>query len=619
MKRAAGAIYWGAPSLLCLCLYWYGLRVWFQADDFAWLGLARSIHGWNGLLHALFTPAAQGTIRPWSEPGFFTAFYAFFGLYALPYRMLVFVTQFANLILVAAITRRVTRSDAAGFWAAIFWTVNTSLAQVMSWTSVYNQAMCALFLLLAFYFLLRAIETGRRSFWIAQWIVFLLGFGALELNVVYPALAAAYTFLCARQYFRRTLPLFLPSLAYAALHVMTAPITSPAYTMHFDGRIFTGLLTYWRWSVGSAWMKTHLDVPAWFLPACVTVVSAALLAFVICRTIRRDFLPFFFLSWFLIGIAPLLPFADHVTEYYPYFPAIGLAMLGGWAFALCWRKQAVWRVLACLVAGCYVTAAAPEARYICGWEWERSQGVKNLVLGVQYAHELHPGKAILLDGVNDSLFWNAVRDRPFRGLFDIQHVYLSPGTERSVEVRPNGNAAEYILPAEATLRALDRDELVVYAAGGERLKNITSAYAALTVWDTDPPPARLVDAANPLMRYALGPTWHALEGYYRWMPKSATVQIGGPANQGEKLYLRGFCPEIETRQGPLDVTVAVDGTALPPVQIAPGQILFDFAFPLSTSLLGKPHIEISVEAGRTIRLPGDNRDLSLAFGIFEVR
>jgi hypothetical protein len=619
MTRAARAFYWSAPSLLCLLLYWHGLRVWFQADDFAWLGLARRVTGWQGFLQALFAPAAQGTIRPWSEPGFFTSLYTVFGLYALPYRMAVFATQFANLLLVTSITRRLTRSDAAGFWAAIFWTVNTSLAQVMSWTSVYNQAMCALFILMAFHFLLLSIETGRRIFWIAQWIVFLLGFGALELNLVYPALAASYTFLCARQYFRRTLPLFIPSVAYAVFHAITAPITSPAYATHFNIGIFKVLLTYWEWSVGSVWMKTHLDAPSWFLPACVIVVSAALLGFTVFSTIRRNFLPLFFLCWFLITIAPLLPFADHLTEYYPYIPTIGLAMLGGWAFALCWRKQAAWGVVASLVAACYIMAAAPETRYICRWEWERSQGVKNLVLGVQRAHTLHPGKAILLDGVNDSLFWKGIRDRPFSLVLDIQHVYLSPGTEKNVESRLNGNASEYILPAEATLRALDRDELVVYVVGGERLKNITSAYAALPLWDEDPPPARLVDAANPLMSYTLGPTWYTLEGYYRWMPKSATVRLAGPATKDEKLYLRGFCPEIETKQGPLELTIAVDGTALAPVRIAPRQILFDFSFPLPAALVGKSRVEVSVEAGRTIRLPGDGRDLSLAFGIFEVR
>ena len=97
------------------------------------------------------------------------------------------------------------------------------------------------------------------------------------------------------------------------------------------------------------------------------------------------------------------------------------------------------------------------------------------------------------------------------------------------------------------------------------------------------------------------------------------MRIGGPATKDEKLYLRGFCPEIETTPGPLDVTVAVDGTTLPLVQVAQGQILFDFAFSLPAGLVGKPKMEISVDVGRTIRLPGDSRDLSLAFGIFEVR
>ena len=276
------------------------------------------------------------------------------------------------------------------------------------------------------------------------------------------------------------------------------------------------------------------------------MVSAALLGFAAWRTVRRDFLPLFFLCWFLISIAPLLPFTNHLTEYYPYIPTIGLAMLGGWAFALCWRKEAAWRVAACLVAAVYITAAAPEARYVCDWEWERSQAVKTLVLGVQRAHELHPGKAILLDGVNDSLFWNGVHDYPFRRLLGIDYVYLSPGSEHAVESRLNGTASEFVLPPDATLRALDRDELVVYAAGGERLKNITSAYAALAVWDADPPPPRIVDAGNPLMRYALGPTWYTLDGLSRWMPRIATVQIAGPAAAGEKLYVRGFCPEAAT-------------------------------------------------------------------------
>lgn len=65
------AAYWLIPPLFCLVLYKRGLTAWFQADDFAWLGLRLQVHDQGSLLHALFAPMAQGTIRPWSERAFF--------------------------------------------------------------------------------------------------------------------------------------------------------------------------------------------------------------------------------------------------------------------------------------------------------------------------------------------------------------------------------------------------------------------------------------------------------------------------------------------------------------------------------------------------------------------
>jgi len=62
----------------------------------------------------------------------------------------VFATQFANLVLISAITRRVTGSRMAGFWAPIFWIANTAMYTVMTWTCEYILVLCATSLLLAF-------------------------------------------------------------------------------------------------------------------------------------------------------------------------------------------------------------------------------------------------------------------------------------------------------------------------------------------------------------------------------------------------------------------------------------------------------------------------------------
>src|SRR5882724_11164578 len=99
------AAYWLAPPLLCLAIYWRGLLAWFQADDFAWLALRLQVHDWRTLLHALFAPMAQGSIRPISERGFFLVFEWLFGVHALPFRICVFLTQCANMALLAAIAR----------------------------------------------------------------------------------------------------------------------------------------------------------------------------------------------------------------------------------------------------------------------------------------------------------------------------------------------------------------------------------------------------------------------------------------------------------------------------------------------------------------------------------
>jgi hypothetical protein len=47
--------------------------------------------------------------------------------------------------------------------------------------------------------------------------------------------------------------------------------------------------------------------------------------------------------------------------------------------------------------------------------------------------------------------------------------------------------------------------------------------------------------------------------------------------------------------------------------------VFELAFALPDSLVGKPEIHVSVEVGRTFRPASDPRDLGLVFGVFEVK
>ena len=82
--------YWTLPPLLAVWFYWLGIKSWFLADDFAWLIHATEFSNFRELMHAIFMPMAQGTIRPWSERVFFMVFYQLFGLDPLPFHIWIF-------------------------------------------------------------------------------------------------------------------------------------------------------------------------------------------------------------------------------------------------------------------------------------------------------------------------------------------------------------------------------------------------------------------------------------------------------------------------------------------------------------------------------------------------
>jgi hypothetical protein len=631
--RLASAAYWLAPSLLCLALYWRGFTAWFRADDFAWLGTGLYIQNFHDFLVAIFAPQAQGTIRPLSERLFFLVGFGLFGLDALPFKIVVFATQFANLALVASIGARLTGLRWAGFFSAIFWVLNSSGILPLGWSCVYNQVLCGFFLLLALHFLMRYVETGERRYNVFQWAAFLLGFGALELNVVYPAIAAAYTLLVGQalppanpfppnssgrgKYFRGTLPMFVVSIAYAVVHNWAAPVQKTGdYAMHFTGAMFGTLSKYWTWSVGPTFLYSPFVLPTWALPVGIALVSAGMLGFVAWKLRGGARVGQFGLAWYLAVLAPVLPLRDHQTEYYVFLPVIGLCWLGGWAAVSGWRAGVRGRAAVVTIAVIYSLMGVPGLLATSEWNHAISMRVRNLVEGVAGVHERYPSKSILLEGVDTDLFWNGVLDRPFR-LFGLDHIYLAPGSEKRIASHPDlGNIGEYILPGDVVAQAFKREELVVYDVRGPRLRNITEVYAALPREGGLP---LRVDAASPLTSYLLGTEWYGSDGDHRWMPRRAGLRMGAPPAPGQKLYLRGNCPDEQLRQGPLPVTVTVDGVTLPATVIRPGENAFELAFALPDSVVGKAEMRVTVEVGRVIRPASDPRDLGLAFGTIEVR
>ncbi len=550
-----------------IALYYLGLGCWFYQDDFGWLAVRRDIHGWGDVPAAIFGPKAHGNMRPWSETGFFTLFSAVFGLNAVAFHVWVFLTVIAGMLLLGEIARRLAHSDAAMFWAPALWVVNYGLAPVMCWNSVYNQALCAFFLLLAFYFLLRHTETGEPRFWKAQWIAFLLGFGALETMVVYPAVASVFVAWRAPKLLKKTLWLFAASAAYIAVHWWFTPAAAEgAYALHFDFAMAGTLWRYWKMALGGA-------------PAVVLTPAAAL--FVAGALRRRAWVRLLGPAWFLLTLAPFLPLRDHVMDYYLAVPAIGLGMMGAWAAA----ARGPWKIAAFVPVALYAGFSAPAAHAVSRWHYERSRAVEDLVLGVAEAHRAAPDKTILLTGVGTDVFLAGMVDVPFR-LLEIPRVYLAPRAEARIQA-PADLLRKFVLPDALALAECEAGRAVVYDAGGPVLRNITRRWSDATPLSRETP--RFINAGDEIFARYLGSGWAAARDGYRAVEGSATLRIGGPRGAGETLVAGLFDSEPPR--------LRADGLELPLEGATRHADRLDCRYRMPAALAGKRELEILIDAG----------------------
>jgi hypothetical protein len=598
--------YYAAPFLFCILVHWVAIRTWFWGDDFAWLGLHLEIQHWGDWFDVLFGPRAQGTVRTLSERVYFLAFTGAFGLNAVPFRLWAFLTQFANLILLSLITQRLTGSRLAGFVAPLIWCVNAGLAVALAWSSAYNEVCCAFCILLSFYLLLRYIETGQRKYWIAQWAVFLLGFGTLELIVMYPAIAALYTMLWARRFFARTLWMFIPPALFTVWHFRLVPkSTDPQYAMHFGPEILTNLWHYWAFATGAL----RADVVDWrplWLGLAMAVVALALVLALAWKNLR---LALFGAAWFVMVLIPVLPLTQHFTEYYLTIPAIGLAILGAFGIAR-------YRWIATPVVVLAAVLSVSDLRVTENFNFERARKMKRVVNGLVDQRALYAGKQVIVTGIDNDTFWSGFADDPFR-LIGIPQIFLAPGTEKSIDPHPEwGGIGKFVTPLESALGAIAKHEAVVFSMAADgSMRDITRTYGTIAASAFLALHRNQVNVGDALYASRLGPGWYPIENGFRWMAKSASVQLAGAPT----LAVSGYCPLPVVAKGSVELTVSADGRKLGSGTVKNADQPFSFAFAIPSELQSKYAITITVEVNRTIQTPSDPRPLGLIFGSFHTK
>ncbi|MGA2213239.1 MAG: hypothetical protein ABSH31_08195 [Bryobacteraceae bacterium] len=447
-----------AGLIFLLAFYWRGLGDWFYQDDFGWLHLGPAT-GFINFLSILFEPKAHGNIRPWSENLFFYGLKALFGVNPLPFRIVVFATVGADVVLLAALVRRLTGSVLAAASAPILWLANPNVAPALCWTSIYNESQYLVFVLLAFLLFLKG------KYW-QQLIVFGLGLGSLEMAVMYPAIVLAYTLLYDRAKALRTAPLFAISAAFTALHFWVAPAAkSGPYAIHIDARMFHTLAAYIQLALGPQDLaQFNWDWPAWLTVAGTVVIGAVVIVAILVA--GRPGL--FGLAWFLALLAPMLPLPEHVEEYALTGPVMGLAIILAAALA---RRP---RVMAG-VAALYLAICLPAAWDVTSWHIARSFISRDLVTGIVAYDRAHPDKTLLITGLSTDQFYAGFADRPFDS-FGLQNVFIAPdGANQVNDLR--GWVPQYKL-TDATVRALlNAGKATVLDVSNGRMDDVTGRYA----------------------------------------------------------------------------------------------------------------------------------------------
>jgi hypothetical protein len=485
----------------------------------------------------------------------------------------------------------------------------------LAWSSAYNQLLCSLLVFSAFYSRLRWLESHDNRWRVAEWAAYLLGFGALEIVVMYPAVALIYTWWVTRKKEKSVFVLFVPAVAFVAIHLFLVPKNlADIYTIRVDTRLPATLLTYVRWALGPSRLE-ELNVPQWSAAgmAVTWLIGLALAAFALWSLRKGDRVPLFCVAWFLLFLAPVLPLPNHITDYYITLPLVGLAWLGGWAIVQAWRSHMVLRAVSVLLAVAFLAGSITEISISTAWYRARAGRMRALYRAVEQAR---PGTALMLAHVDNELFQSGFQDDPFR-LVGINRVYLAPGTEKGIEARQDlGGTSRFTIAPEDAMRLLNRNQLTVLDAGAAAPRDVTDSFAATLGQQALQSGRNFVDVGSPVYASKIGPEWYQVENGFRWMPRRATVELAGPKSPKERLYVTGHGAGAALAGGPVTVTLRVKEKEIGSGKVTEADRPFAFDVPIP---VGRETLLLTVEVSRTFHPPGDPRELGLIFGTFEIK
>ena len=342
--------------------------------------------------------------------------------------------------------------------------------------------------------------------------------------------------------------------------------------------------------------------------AVAAAAGLGLAAWVVLAWRRRDKTALLGLAWFTLLLAPVLPLRDHISAYYLATPSIGVAWMAASALSAAWRRG--WPALApaAVLLALHLLYAGAAHRHTADWHHRRGTAVLYLFHALEQAARVHPGKILVVRGLDEELIWG--------GFIDMQHlmparVCLDPLEYAGLRLPAgfDGSAQAFCSPPELATAAR-QSRLAAYRWVQPRLKACTRLYRSSLPreWFQLPPAALEMQQAD-ADRW-LGPGWHRPESGGRWMASSARLTLAAPDRAGRILSLQGYRPP-ESLSPPVELTVRIDGAEVRRLQITPANAAFLLEIPLAAPAPGRDRLEVELQVDRALKAPGDPRELGV--------
>ncbi len=324
--------------VLVLVLFFPVLNTYFTGDDFFHFKVSQTDGSFISFmkLFGFYTFEKRGIAfyRPIFREATFNIFHSLFGLNHLPFRILQLAIHLVNINLVYVFTFKLIRSKYVAFFSTFFFGISAANVGSLYYLAGGIQAQGALM------FTLFSLISFLNKKKILSFIFFLLAISSHEIVICLPFLLVGIEFLQRRKFVLKNYlnfaPYFVILLVYLYLNVFVIGFSAneAQYKPSLNPKTLVNTLSWYiSWSLGLPEMfvdfllpgfKLNPDLlkywgsyfkyifPAFFLSVAILFV----LVLRIMKDILKDKKVCFLISWFILGILPVLLLPLHKKTYY---------------------------------------------------------------------------------------------------------------------------------------------------------------------------------------------------------------------------------------------------------------------------------------------------------------